>query len=182
MHTRSYQKKEITWKYGFFSHVLIAVVAFGIGSEVQLLLHQQKPAHINTGTHYALGQAVLSGAYEITVDSVRYDDVGGGPLVPQKGNTFLIATIRIKNTSDTTVELIPQIQLHVRDREGKVYDVVSAPIVLPEYSGKVLSHDGVTEEVAFELPKSFIGATLYFDSGAVDAGMVAIDLTTAYQK
>ena len=125
---------------------------------------------------HALGETVVLDQMALTVESVRIDATGAGPLAPHAGNIFVVSTITIENRSGQQVEFIPLLQFYLKDRAGNVYNATPVPSNSNELTGPILPHDKLREELGFEVAKNASGLTLYFSPGLSDNAIVAVAL------
>lgn len=130
----------------------------------------------NLSIVHRIGEQVKTDTLIFSVESVRRDEIGAGPLTPRTGYEFIVPTITLKNTSETSFNFIPLLYLHVKDSAGNVYNVVAIPSESNQLSGPILPHDVIREEIGFEVAKGAEGLTLHFDPGTHDQKSVVFDL------
>jgi hypothetical protein len=127
----------------------------------------------NINNHYKIGQIITGDNYSFTVQSVRYDIKGAGPLVPKDGYKFVIPNIIIKNNSNSEFEFIPFLFLHVKDSNGNVYTNEAIISESNQFSGLLLGGDVLQEEVGFSVPQNATGLTLFFETGTATGNQIA---------
>lgn len=135
-----------------------------------------KEQRSNLSLVHRIGEQVQTNELTLSVESVRHDETGAGPLTPRAGYEFIIPTITLKNTSETSFDLIPLLYFHVKDTAGNVYTIVAIPSESNQLSGPILPHDMIREEIGFEVAKDAQGLSLYFDPGTQNQQTVVIDL------
>ncbi len=169
--------------------VFLVVIALVVGVTWQIATYYASRdsggnaswAHVGTTstasfTPHALGETVVLDQMALTVESVRVDATGAGPLAPHTGNIFVVSTITIENRSGQQVEFIPLLQFYLKDRAGNVYNATPVPSNSNELTGPILPHDKLREELGFEVAKNASGLTLYFSPGLSDNAIVAVAL------
>ncbi len=163
-------------RISFLSAIVLLIVAFLIGWFVSRNFQPKLIANINK--IYKIGQVVTGDNYSFYIKGVRYDEVGAGPLVPKKGNKFIIPKIVLKNTSESSFEFIPFLFLSVKDSEGNVYTSDAIISEGNQSSGLLVAGDVLQEEVGFSVPKGAKGLTLFFENGTNNGNKVtAISLS-----
>lgn len=130
----------------------------------------------NLSVVHRVGEVVQTKQIALSVESVRRDEVGAGPLTPREGYEFVVPTITLKNISDAPFDFIPLLYFYVEDNEGNVYSVVAVPSEKNQISGPVLPSDIVREEVGFEVKKGAQGLTLHFTPGTLNQQAVVVGL------
>ena len=165
-------------RYRYAAVVTAATVCLSLISIViGFFIARSELVQVNRGERSVMGVEITNRTTTLIVESIRFDPHGGGPLIPSPGDTFIIPTLRLRNISTSTMQVIPILQFHVRDESGNVYPEIAAPLLIPEYSGALLPQDGLREEVAFEVPLSARGLTLYYESGQSGEKPIAVSLT-----
>lgn len=141
----------------FFLIVAIVITAYAVSWGTQ----DRQSAHRASSQ---IGKEIIAGDIALTVHGVRRDSVGGGPLIPQKGNEFLITMLTVRNLGSKPFELIPLLQFHIKDSAGNIYNVTAVPTPGNQLSGPLSPHDLVREELGFEVPRGINDPMLYFES------------------
>ena len=171
------------WQHKFKTHqmplwifvlaLLAAVVISSFGTA--LILGPRKVSSVAAGI---IGQEMRTKDASLTVHGTRRDSVGAGPLMPREGYEFVIADITLRNNSDTDFELIPFLHFHVRDSQARVFLVTALPDGTNQWSGKLLAHDSIREEVGFEVAKGSSGLRLYYEPGITGRDIIVVSLQT----
>ncbi|MBI5817260.1 MAG: DUF4352 domain-containing protein [Candidatus Yonathbacteria bacterium] len=130
----------------------------------------------NLSIVHRIGEQIQTDTLALSVESVRRDEIGAGPLAPKAGYEFIVPTITLKNTSETSFDLIPLLYFHIKDNKGNVYNVVAIPSESNQLSGPILPYDMIREEIGFEVAKGAEGLTLHFDPGTHNQKSAVIDL------
>lgn len=96
----------------------------------------------------------------LTVDGVKYDDVGGYPFKAPPGWKFLIAHVELKNNTDQIFNFAPVIQTYIKDSQNHKYFM--SPITLndPIQAGPVAAHQSVSGSLSYLVPINAKGVTL----------------------
>jgi len=136
----------------------------------------EKEQRSNLLATHGIGEKIQTRELTLSVEGVRRDEIGAGPLVPRAGYEFIIPTITLKNTSEKPFDLIPLLYFHIKDNKGNVYNVVAIPSDSAELSGKIPPHDMIREEIGFEVIKGAQGLLLHFDPGTFDQQTVVVNL------
>ena len=157
-------------KISFITLIMLLVFTFIIGFLVSRNFQPKLMANINK--IYKIGQVVTGDNYSFYIKGVRYDEKGAGPLIPKKGDKFIIPKIVLKNTSNTSFEFIPFLFLYVKDSEGNVYTSDAIISEGNQSSGLLLSGDVLQEEVGFSVPVNAKGLTLFFENGTTQGNNV----------
>lgn len=143
--------------------VILLVITFILSWFISKNFQPKLIANINK--IYKIGQVVTGDNYSFYIKEVRSDEKGAGPLVPKKGNKFIIPKIVLKNTSNESFEFIPFLFLYVKDSQGNVYASEAIVSEGNQSSGLLLGGDVLQEEVGFSVPKDAKGLTLFFENG-----------------
>jgi hypothetical protein len=125
---------------------------------------------------YAIGDEVYTDTLTFSVEGMRRDVRGTGPLSPRPGYEFIIPTINLVNTSADYFDFIPLLYLHIKDREGNVYNVAAVPTEGSQFAGVIPPRGVLREEIGFEVARGAEGLSLYFDPGTNGQKFVIVDL------
>ena len=131
-------------------------------------------------THF-IGEHVRAHDISFVVNSVRRDEAGIPPLTPRAGNEFAIVDFTLTNETDNPVELVPQLHFYLKSDDGQVYQVTPVPGT-NQWSGVLLAHDKIKEEVGFEVPQHIGHLRLYVETGTPVREVIVIDLSSKPSK
>jgi uncharacterized membrane protein (DUF485 family) len=154
--------------------VCVAVLSFVCGCIVATVFQSTTlSSQVGTGM---IGERVTGYGIALTVHSVRYDDVGAGPLVPRPGYRFAIVDVTLENLTDQGFDFAPFLHFHVRDSDNHVYRMAVVPSESEQWSGKFLAKDMLREEIGFEVADEAKELRLYFEPGIGEQGILVVSL------
>lgn len=109
-----------------------------------------------------VGSAQSSGAWTITVNSIK--PTSGGPYdsAPKAGDLYILINFTALNAGTSAQDMSP-IYFTLRDDQGDTFDL--AYITVPsDPRGTVVSGQKLRGDLSYEIPKSLHSLTLQFDS------------------
>jgi hypothetical protein len=125
---------------------------------------------------YSIGQEIRTDTLTATVNGFRRDTSGDGSFAPKAGHEFAIVNLTFKNDTATSIELVPLLHVHLRDAAGRVYQVSPVPSDTNQWSGTLLPHDLIREDIGFEVIKSSPAFVLYIETGYPKREIVAVNI------
>lgn len=146
------------WLY-FIPSVIVLLLATGCGSSSA---RANNPT-AQTGHHATINQMVAIGSdWRMQVTAVASSQ-GVGDETPGGGNTYLILTLSINNSSGQGENLYTVATFTMQDSTGKLYTPISLSFVNPP-NGTVGSHKTVLGQIAFEVPIARAQFTLRYSA------------------
>jgi hypothetical protein len=153
--------------FGFFGALfgallvaaLIGLVTFALNGDPFDFSGEPPPPSVKR-----IGQAQKVGSVQLTVHAVR-DSQGENLLQrPSAGQKWVIVEVSARNTSSDTYFLTAYYQTHLRDREGRNYNmvVVLGPQLRGNFDGTIPGRGTLRGEVAFEVPQNATGLVFLF--------------------
>lgn len=124
----------------------------------------------------SIGEVFRIGDFNITIHDVRYDKNGNEFFKLSPKHHFVITDITLTNTSGKPAEFIPLLHLHARDSMNRVYSVEPIPTEFGQWSGSLLPHDTVRQEIGFEVPNTETKLRLYFETGTPNRDVAVVNL------
>lgn len=126
-------------------------------------------------TIVALGKDIHINGITVNFSHPR-KNTGQPPVQAKNGYSFHFVTMSVRNTSAQTVEVIPLLQLHMKDVQGNVYEATYAPSDSNQLNGPLVPGDALREEIAFEVPDTSSGLYLVFEPGGQHGASVIVHL------
>lgn len=114
----------------------------------------------------------------ITVHNVRNDMEGSGPIIPAPGNHFAILDLTVENATESVLQLIPMMNLTLKDQDGKTYPAVAVPTDVNPVSGDIAPKDLVRQEIGFDVPNNTKWLRLYYEPTLPHKGIQVISLNS----
>ncbi len=136
-----------------------------------------KPGTTVTNTHFAIGNQVLAGKWQVVVNSVQADQ-GTQYSPPKAGYVYMVVDITLKNVATTEQDLSSLLQFTLRDGTGQKYnDAYGAASATASPGGKVEAGALIRGQLTYEVPQSVHQFTLAFEPDPFGQGQVIWDLT-----
>lgn len=119
------------------------------------------PQTILTSSQHAQNDAI-----EVFISGVKEDSTADPAFAIVDTETHLIASVSIKNNTNTTQTLIPNAMFYVRSADGTIYRMhpysgLKNPLVFQELAPSATA----VGEVSFAIPKVLTSPLLYIDLG-----------------
>lgn len=102
------------------------------------------------------------GSVEVTLSAIIRTS-GSQPFFAPEGSEFVLATLKIRNTSDSPIQLSPSLDTYVKDSSGIVSLLATYAYGQPFRAGELLGGELIQGEVAY-LVKKDSAPILYIDA------------------
>jgi hypothetical protein len=104
-----------------------------------------------------IGDTTKISGVEVTVMGLR-ESAGELLFRPAAGNKWIIVDVKAKNTNREAYTFFASLQVHVRDAEGRNYNIIQGAPFGPQlkgvFDGTIPVSSELRGEVAFEVPQS----------------------------
>ena len=155
----------------FIIFLLVAALFSGYASKNWLFNKKSDLAAI-----YSVGDEIQTGLSTLIIHGSKIDTNKNDLIKPKEGFHFVLVDFTLINTSEKSIELVPLIHFHLRDSEGRVYQVAAVASETDMWSGVLLAHDKIRENIGFEVRTDAVGLTLYFETGTPKREIARIKL------
>jgi Zn-dependent metalloprotease len=111
-------------------------------------------------------QIARTDAFDVSIKNVAEKDQKDPAFTFADNETLLYLTIKIKNNTSTSQQLLPSSQLYIRSKDGSFYTLHPSSFIPSTLVFQTLEPNQETEgQVSFVIPKILTSPLLYVDLG-----------------
>ena len=124
---------------------------------------------------FKIGDAVESGDYIFTLNSVREDE-GSEFFKPKDGNIYYIVDMTVENKSDKSVTVSSMLMFNLIDGDSYSYSITFGADTKGQLDGEIGAGRKLRGELTFEIPKDATGLEIEVDPSLWALGTIIFKL------
>lgn len=145
--------RQTTIRLLYISVTLFACAAVLLVLSLYIETHHQRVVTSQATTGYPVGTSLSQGVATVKLESVSYVS-GTGHFTTPAGKKYAVMTIRIKNRSDTPINVLPTSDIYVKDAAGNTVYLTPFSLNAPFHAGELPAGDTVGGELSYIVPSN----------------------------